>query len=394
MTILPDKDAGRKAPVIEVPGKPVPDAWGRVDQVDETTSRERVHEASLRLVEAGLSIIPVEGYEGSKSPDTLRLPHPRDSVTGKPKSSWSAFQFRRPSTDELRRWYEISGVYGLAVLGGTVSGGQYGCGLEVIDFDDAELAEPWAEEVGRQAPGLVARLVRVLTPRPGMHVYYRCTRYGVCQKLAFGAVKDDFGNSALDEKGRPARKTLVEMKAEGGYCLIPPSPARCHPSMRLYRYAEGSPELTAVPTITPEERELLLKAARSLNRWQEPLPKVQPPKAGRKASGSLLPGDDFNARASWADILTPHGWKMVGRFGEEQRWCRPGKEDGVSATVNHNGSGLLHVFSSSVEKLEADRSYSKFTAYAHLEHKGDFKKAAAELRKQGYGKKDLGTGKR
>lgn len=399
MSILLTTDPGRKTPDgLSLPAradsaiKPVPAAWGRAIPGEELTTPDHVYEASLRLVEAGLSVIPIDAYEGSKAPDSYRLPHPHDRTSGKPRLSWSVFQIRRPNPDELRRWRDLPGDYGLAVLGGAVSGGRYGFGLEVIDIDTADLARPWMEGVERKAPGLVQRLVRVLTPRPGMHIYFRSMRFGVSQKLALAPAEDDFGHPALDSHGKPIRQTLIEVKAEGGYCLIPPSPARCHPSCRLYRYADDSPELTTVPTITPDERNVLFEVARELNRWQEPKPAPRTSHAKNVAGGR--PGDDFNARAEWEDVLLPHGWTVAGGCGDETRWCRPGKDGGVSATTNHNGCGLLKVFSSNASPFEADRAYSKFTAHAVLNFDGDFAAAARELGRQGYGRKSLKAGKR
>ncbi len=158
MNILQNKGSVRKDPMSQFPpassGKPVPEAWSQIASGEESTSRDHVYEASLRLVEAGLSVIPIEAYEGSKSPDTLRLPHPHDRVNGRPRPSWSIFKIRRPKPDELRQWHEMEGPYGLAVLGGAVSGGQYGVGLEVIDIDtEAPGATGWmeaVEDVGHQ----------------------------------------------------------------------------------------------------------------------------------------------------------------------------------------------------------------------------------------------------
>jgi hypothetical protein len=404
MHILRTEAPGRKGPgklilpaarVTEPAGGiPLPEAWARANPAEEATSPEHVYEASRRLVEAGLSVIPIEAYEGSKSPDSRRLPHPHDPISGKRRPSWSAFKMRRPSADELRRWYEAGGPYGLAVLGGAVSGGAYRLGLEVIDIDTADLAQPWIAAVEQQVPGLVSQLVRVITPRPGLHAYYRCSHFGVSQKLAFASAADDFGQAAIDAQGKPIRKTLIEVKAEGGYCLIPPSPARCHPSCRLYRYAEGGPDLTAVPTITPDERAILLDVARSLNAWQEPEPVKRHSKSLAKREALSRPGDDFNARGDWADVLPQHGWTFAGEYGEEARWCRPGKSGGVSATTNHGGCGLLHVFSCNAEPFEADRWYTKFSAYALLNHDGNFEEAARALRQEGYGRKGLKAGKR
>jgi Bifunctional DNA primase/polymerase, N-terminal len=394
MEIVRTSATRRKSQNTQADGKSLPAIWGRCDPGEEQTSPDAVYKASQQLVQAGLSIIPVEAYEGSKSPDSFRLPHPHDGSTGRPRPSWSIYKIRRPTVDELRRWYETDGPYGLAVIGGAVSGGQYGLGLEVIDFDTSELVGPWSEVVERKAPGLINRLVRVKTPRPGLHVYYRCSVFGVSQKLALAPATDDFGRAALDLSGHPVRKTLIEVKAEGGYCLIAPSPPRCHPSGRMYQYVTGSADLTAVPTITPEERLILLDAARSLSQWQEVRAQPQAGKKAKRSHDNSLPGDDFNCRAKWADILIPQGWAYAGEYGEETRWCRPGKDAGVSATTNHDGSDLLHVFSSSAPPFEADRWYSKFSAYAFLNHGGDFQEAARDLREQGYGKKMMKAGKR
>jgi hypothetical protein len=207
----------------------------------------------------------------------------------------------------------------------------------------------------------------------------------VSQKLAFSFVRDDLGKQEVDVQGNPVRKAVIEVKAEGGYCLVPPSPPRCHPTGRLYQYVEGSPDLTHVPTITPEEREIIIGSARSLSQGQEPKQPVHRRPSKPKSASLDLPGRDFNARGCWADILMPHGWVMISNYGDETRWCRPGKDGSVSATINHHGSDRLHVFTSSTE-FDQDGWYDKFGAYAKLNHGGDLRKAAQDLRRQGYGK--------
>jgi putative DNA primase/helicase len=403
MSIVPSNTPERKPTeqeILQNPGepgaaaKPIPAAWFQPVPGEEATTPELVYQASLRLVAAGLSIIPIEACEGSKAPDPRFLPRHRDRFSGQLKPSWSVFCMRRPTQEELLSWFERGSRYGLAVVCGAVSGGECGYGLEVIDLDTADLAEPWMDAVEKQAPGLIQRLVRVQTPRPGMHVYYRCSSFGGSQKLACAPATDAHGQVAVDAQRRLTRKTLIEVKAEGGYCLIPPSPRRCHPTGRLYRYLEGSPDLTGVARITPEERAVLFDAARSLNQWQEPKVIKRTGSIKRIVPNLTLPGDDFNARGDWEEILTPHGWAPVGGYGEEVRWCRPGKSGGVSATTNYQGSGLLHVFSSNASPFEADASYTKFSAFAWVNHGGDFTKAAQELRDKGYGAKRLKTGKR
>ncbi len=91
------------------------------------------------------------------------------------------------------------------------------------------------------------------------------------------------------------------------------------------------------------------------------------------------PGDRFNAEATWATILEPHGWQRVPYGGDGERWRRPGKTEGISATANGGGYRLLYVFTSNAPPFEANRSYSRFSAYATLEHGGDYTAAAREL---------------
>lgn len=100
-------------------------------------------------------------------------------------------------------------------------------------------------------------------------------------------------------------------------------------------------------------------------------------------------GDDFDMRATWPAILEPHGWRVDHVKGVVTYWTRPGKGDGTSASTGHctgrDGSDLLYVWSSNAMPLVAGKSYGKFRAWALLNAGGDHRRAAAELRKQGYG---------
>lgn len=96
------------------------------------------------------------------------------------------------------------------------------------------------------------------------------------------------------------------------------------------------------------------------------------------------PGDLFNQRATWEDVLLPHGWELVRYVGTEGHWRRPGKKGpGISATTNYGDHDLLYVFSTSTI-FEAEQGYTKFTAYTLLNHNGDYSASARELAEQGY----------
>lgn len=338
---------------------------------------------ALALVSAGISVLPISP-NGTKQPAGHLLPFHQPVADKPPRRSWSSLQTRLPTTDELERWYAGGSIpNGIAAICGAVSGN-----LEAIDVDDPDLIQPWLQRVQTDAPELLARLVLVQTPRPGLHVYFRCSEIQKNQKLAQKVI--------LDETGLPAIKTLIETRGEGGYALVPPSPAECHPTQRMYEYL--SPRtLIDVAVITPEERSLLFSISRSFD--QVPAREVRPrsattPSAERRAEGDR-PGDIYNARADWTELLERHGWSYeVDGSDGVSFWCRPGKSAGTSASLNYEQSDRLYVFSSNAAPLEHEKSYSKFEFVTLMEHGGDFSAAAVALQNAGYCPPALGFGRR
>ncbi len=133
--------------------------------------------------------------------------------------------------------------------------------------------------------------------------------------------------------------------------------------------------LATIQTIQPEERALLLSVARTLDRMP-PAEKAAPaarqsPKRSLQSSEERRPGTIFNERATWPAILEAHSWIWVKRIGAEDFWRRPGKDSGISATTNYEGSDLLYVFSTSTP-FEPRVGISKFAAYTFLDTSGQF----------------------
>lgn len=114
----------------------------------------------------------------------------------------------------------------------------------------------------------------------------------------------------------------------------------------------------------------------------------------RSGDGSNL-ADDYNLRGDWS-FLSAHGWQHLGDYGDEGRWSRPGKEPpGLSATTDHEGhTGIFYVFSSNAAPFESSRGYSRYQAYAALEHGGDLGAASRALSTQGFGEDPKVWGKR
>lgn len=314
---------------------------------------------------AGLSVVPIRG-DKSKAP----------AIEG-----WKQFQTTLPTYDDITRLWLADNI-GIGIIHGRVSGN-----TEAIDIDLGELFQRYVVEVERVAPGLIDRLTIIRTPREGhgYHLIYKCSTIGSPQKLA----------QRLDPipENPNKRKTLIETKGEGGYTLAPGSPGCCHETGGVYEHVDGPP-LTELATITPEEREILFRVARSFNEIHEETPTTASKPQGVQYDG-LSPGDDFNRRATWEQILEPHGWE----HSHDKYWRRPGKTNGWSATVgcvSQHGTELFCCFSDNAHPLQGASvrgpctAYSKFSLYAVLNHGGDFSAAATRLRTEGYGDQPRG----
>jgi hypothetical protein len=91
----------------------------------------------------------------------------------------------------------------------------------------------------------------------------------------------------------------------------------------------------------------------------------------------------FNQATSWTQVLSPHGWTCPDPDcdADGARWRHPRATNPKSATIRH---GLLFVYSAATPfqptEAGAPRGYSRFRAYAVLEHGGDLRAAARALR--------------
>jgi Bifunctional DNA primase/polymerase, N-terminal len=295
---------------------------------------------AISLLDAGLSIIPMRP-DGSKAPTV----------------KWERYQHERSSPTDVLRWF-ASMRSGIGIVGGMISGG-----LEILDFDDAEVFEPWQNLVNQVYEGVTQQMPIVQTPTGGFHVYYQANRIQGNQKLA-----------RRHETGKPV-DVRIETRGEGGYVLSPYCHPDCHPTRQRYRLLHG--DLTRVPLISQQAREVLMNSARAFNEVVD-LPKRPVPQKSQ-AHGER-PGDLFNATVSWFEILEPHGWRAVHTSGGKTYWKRAEKrEHGWSATTGHDGRDVLYVFSSNAAPFELNKGYSKFTAYVLLNFRGDFHAAALSL---------------
>ena len=307
---------------------------------------------ALALRDAGLSILPV-ARDGSKRPDVSRLPHVLGE-DGRGRATWDCFKeelaaredvesrwFRRRQTARNRRYRRR---------------GQRRAGASSISSTPMpRKPSPHGASWSRSRR---ARPSRPLVGRP------RTPKARIPRSLPAASDIDTPGNTKLatDPIAPSEERCLIETRGEGGYAIAPGSPAECHKTGRLYIHHSG-PELENVQAIGIEERETLIRAARSFDRSAA----SEEPKA---AGGNGLPaGDDFNGRGpDWPAILAPHGWVAAHLRAKVTYWRRPGKEGkGWSATTgacrSKAGRELFYVFSSNAAPFEPEKSYSKFGVY-------------------------------
>jgi hypothetical protein len=317
---------------------------------------------ALEFANQDIAVVPV-ATDGSKRPGV---------------ASWKQYQQTRPTTTELMTWF--TGAQGVGVICGKVSGN-----LEMLELEGRAVADKIHLDLKDMAnnSGLGDVWDRInngyveMTPSGGLHWLYRIA----------GEVP---GNTKLAR--RPGENgnidVLAETRGEGGFVIVAPSGGTCHPSGGSWKMLVGSAK--TIPTLTLAERDQLHKLFETF----DSVPKVEFLTEELAAKGgNLTPGDDYNSKVTWDQILEPLGWKKLytNKAGVTS-WRRPGKSEGISATTNHAGNDKFFVFSTSTQ-FESERSLSKFAVFTIVEHQGNFSEAAKALREQGYGeqKKELQT---
>jgi hypothetical protein len=241
----------------------------------------------------------------------------------------------------------------------------------MIDFDnkgspDADtLYQRWSALVEDIQPGLLRLLPMERTQNGGYHVYYRCHPVQRNQKLALRSAT----LAELDKKPTEKVVGLIETRGEGGFVVCAPSQG--------YDLLHG--DLRAIPTITPQQRQVLLGAA-----------KAQTQMDVSTGGGFDRPGDAYNAATdvpALVELMKQYGWSEDRTVTHDGRaiihMTRPGKDEGTSATINYVPR-CLWVWSTSTE-FEIEKAYKPFAVYAVLAHHGDFARAAQDLAQQGYG---------
>ena len=304
--------------------------------------------AAQHLAQANVSFIPTRA----------------DTSKG-PAVAWKEFQSRKPTLADQTKWFgtENPRNYGVAVVTGRVSGN-----LEMTEIE-GKIADRIPEITKAfVAAGERALWQRLMTswveqsPTGGMHWIYRLDGEAVPGNTKIATNADG--------------EVLAETRGEGGYFVAAPTDGTHHSTGQGW-VALGLP--AACTTLTVTERETFHRILRETFHEGTETPKhaqtgnhtqgarktfptaIEGQQAGVMNLG-VKPGDEFETKTDWADILTPHGWSLHSTQADGTRfWVRPGKNprDGHSASTGHaDDRDRLYVFSSSVQEFDTDTPYT------------------------------------
>ena len=259
---------------------------------------------------------------------------------------------------------------GIGIITGAISGN-----LEVIDVDTkyditGSLWEELKALIEGNLPEIYNSLVIAQTKSGGYHIYYRCNSIAGNLKLSNRLTTDQERAIQPNEKV----KVLIETRGEGGYVIAPPTPG--------YKYIQGEPG--NIPTITPQQREILFSIAKSFNEVEEEKPKEKATTDNTYNSTGLSPFDDYYNRGDVVSFLESKGWSIVNQQNQRVNLKRPGATDSKTSGNYHTEKRLLRVFSSSTE-FNTDKAYTPTEIFILLECNGDKKEAYKKLLDLGYG---------
>jgi hypothetical protein len=316
--------------------------------------------------------------------DVCVIPAATDGTKRPGTGQWSDYTRDRPTEKQLYGWFAHDHA-GIGIVAGAISGG-----LVCLDVEGRAVNEGVFDQYKELATnsGLGDVLGAVMggytetTASGGRHILWRIDDgQGVANtKLAQRPSTPE----ELEAKPKQKLQCLIETKSEGGFVIVAPSGGPVHPDGGDWELESGG--IDTIATIDREHSDALLELARMLD--QIPPPVASEPRRDtgpRRDDGDVLPGDDFEQRTDWAEILEPHGWTLTSQHGRTRYWRRPDKRMGVSATTGRaDDRDRLFVFTSSTE-FEVEEPITKFHAYTVLEHGGDHGAAAKDLARQGYG---------
>lgn len=287
-----------------------------------------------RLLDSNLSIIPIGDNK-------------------KPTIAWKKYQTEKITKDLLIDNYQSAKGFGI------ITGYN---NLEVIDIDCKVLSslkeqnDFWNEFLSFLKDNIddfEKKFVIYKTINKGYHIIYRCKTITNNKKIA---------------KLKDHPEALIESRGIGGYVFI-------------YDNQISELSYTDIQEIEEQDREILWDICKTYN-YNETELKPSDKEVKDYKEQELTTWDDFNNKTSIFDIIS-NDFEIVRNINDRYIIKRFGSKSIHSGYVYKN-SGCMFLFSTGTiypnEKL-----ISPFAAYAIKNHNGDFKAAASDLYKKGFG---------
>jgi len=183
----------------------------------------------------------------------------------KPLVRWEEYQKRRPTEEELKKWFTNDQV-SIAIVCGRVSGN-----LVVLDFDIKEKFKDFEKELPEKWKNIFNN-TQLGESGKGLHFYFR--------------LKDP--ELLPGPKVRVREDVELDIRGEGSYVLVPPS---VHPSGKRYKWIRGPPEYSPYE-LSREEWLELCKLIRLGVEEKEEKEREEKPKIKRKDKVWITLNDD------------------------------------------------------------------------------------------------------
>jgi hypothetical protein len=281
--------------------------------------------AALAYASRGLRVIPIA--PGEKYPSGIESWQTKATIDAETITAWFSKTYKG---------------WGVGIATGKITNSY----LFVLDIDDREqhrgsdtLADLEAEH------GELPPTVTVHTPSGGRHLYFRTSIN----------VRNDAG-----KRLGPG----LDIRGEGGQVLAPPT---LHPNGKPY-IEDLEHGFNQPPAFAPDWLIQRLTVEPKIDRHQ-------PHDLDGLRDDPNLPSTRYNSTSDWHSLLTADGWKHAYQHNGTDYYIRPGKDRGISASVNHNGNDALIVFSTNAPIPPG--GYTRFGYFAQTRHGGDWKKASA-----------------
>lgn len=274
-----------------------------------------------------------------------------------PREKGHTYFEKRITVEDLEK--KFKGAEQLGIPCGAVS-----CGIECMDFDDhnqhydisAVFQDYCKDEYVKHLYDNGCIFIQK-TPSGGYHIIYRyeAEHYQGNQRLAVWP---------KNKEGK--YETKIETRGQCGYFVS-------WPSANYKKLTDKY--INELQTITQDDRQYLIDRAKSFTEKVNEQGEIEE-ETGNYEFNDPVSFYNFKKKAHAKNILKDKGWRLLStdKSGTE-KWQRPGKDSGISATFGHKNN-LFYVFSSSAYPFETNRYYTPFEILALLNFSKNWRSAA------------------